>query len=148
MLLSTDQKAKSLKMVHPGNQWLYLASDTTSQNRNLSSLEELLGEGENVAVLYNSTTVDSTCSVSRKSFFHLRPVRLLKFSQNQYHLPQSGLICYVRELTRALAVGTESSLAKEIALSDHVAEEEFEAIRLTKRERRREVLDKMEVGFT
>ncbi|XP_020712212.2 ionotropic receptor 93a [Athalia rosae] len=109
--------AKSLKMVHPGTQWLYLASDTTSQDQNVTALRDILDEGANIAILHNTTSTGGACN--------------------------TGLTCYIRELTRALAVSLEGSLIKEIELWKHVTEEEFESIRFTKRERRREVLDNM-----
>ncbi|XP_046750223.1 uncharacterized protein LOC124413578 [Diprion similis] len=113
--------AKSLNMVNPATQWLYIASDTTSQDQNVTMLKEILNEGQNVAILHNTTNTDVTC--------------------------HGGFTCDVKELTRALAIALEDSLAEETKLSEHVTEEEFEAIRFTKRERRRDVLDKMKELF-
>ncbi|XP_046624536.1 uncharacterized protein LOC124307152 [Neodiprion virginianus] len=114
--------AKSLNMVNPATQWLYITSDTTSRDQNVTMLNEILNEGQNVAILHNTTNTDiTTC--------------------------HGGLTCDVKDLTRALAIALEDSLAEETKLSEQVTEEEFEAIRFTKRERRRDVLDKMKELF-
>ncbi|KAF7414094.1 hypothetical protein HZH68_002583 [Vespula germanica] len=56
--------AKSLKMVHPGSQWLYVLTDAGSRNStNVTYLADLLPEGGNVAVIYNITKSDGTCNI-------------------------------------------------------------------------------------
>lgn len=58
-------QAKSLKMVHPDSQWLYLITDTgTHSSINITSFVHLLDEGENIAFMYNITN-EVFCQVIR-----------------------------------------------------------------------------------
>ncbi|KMQ91986.1 glutamate receptor delta-2 subunit, partial [Lasius niger] len=52
----------------------------------------------------------------------------------------NSLMCHIKELVAALANALKLSLMTEIELYSHVSDEEFEIIRLSKRERRREIL--------
>ena len=57
-----------------------------------------------------------------------------------------GLICHVKELMKALAISLENSLTRELELYDRVTEEEFEIVRQSKSERRKEILTDMSVS--
>lgn len=59
---------------------------------------------------------------------------------------QIKLICYVEKLIQALAKALEYSLTNEIDLFKSMEEEKFEMIRLTKRERRAELLKNIRVS--
>lgn len=58
---------------------------------------------------------------------------------------QAKLLCHVQELVAALANAIKLSLIIEIELYNRVSEEEFELVRLSKRERRREILKNIRV---
>lgn len=58
---------------------------------------------------------------------------------------QAKLLCHVQELATALANALKLSLMIEIELYNRVSEEEFEFIRLSKRERRQEILKNIRV---
>ena len=59
---------------------------------------------------------------------------------------QVELMCYVKELIQALAKALEYSLQNEINLFKRIEEENFQMIRLTKRERRTELLKNVRVS--
>ncbi|OXU22666.1 hypothetical protein TSAR_016242 [Trichomalopsis sarcophagae] len=106
--------AKSLRLVHPGSQWLYVISDAAGREAKVASFAELLAEGENVAFVHNATKRLANCDM--------------------------GLMCHVKELVRALAISLENSLLNELELYDRVTEEEFEVVRLSKAERKQEIV--------
>ncbi|XP_072742853.1 ionotropic receptor 93a isoform X1 [Anoplolepis gracilipes] len=109
------EAAKMLNMVQPDSQWLYVITDTVIGNStNITSFISLLSEGSNVAYIYNATDNSTYCN--------------------------NNLMCYVQELITALSNALQLSLMTEIELYNHVTNEEFEIIRLNKRERRREIL--------
>lgn len=56
-------------------------------------------------------------------------------------------MCYIQELTIALSNALKMSLMTEIELYNHVSSEEFEIVRLSKRERRQEILKYIRVGI-
>nr|XP_031847480.1 ionotropic receptor 93a-like [Nomia melanderi] len=107
--------ARSLKMVHPGSQWLYVITDTAAQNAtNMTAFVDLLAEGGNVAFVYNATHINGFCEIT--------------------------LTYYVGKLITALARALEYTLKIEIELLKKIGDEDFEVTRLTKRERRLEIL--------
>ena len=55
-------------------------------------------------------------------------------------------MCHVKELMKALAISLENSLTRELELYDRVTEEEFEIVRQSKSERRKEILTDMSVS--
>lgn len=55
--------AKTLKMTTPKSQWMYIISDMDS-NQNVTTYSNLLGEGENIAFVYNATFTSSECVVN------------------------------------------------------------------------------------
>lgn len=54
-------------------------------------------------------------------------------------------MCHIQELIVALANALKLSLMTEIELYNHVSDEEFEIVRLNKRERHREILKHIKV---
>lgn len=65
-------KAKTLKMVQPDSQWLYLIADSITRNStNITSFVDLLSEGGNVAFVYNATESDTICDVITVVIFNL-----------------------------------------------------------------------------
>lgn len=57
--------ARELRMANSNAQWLYVISDTSRQNSNLSGLINALYEGENLAYIYNITDDSPDCKVRR-----------------------------------------------------------------------------------
>ncbi|XP_025158343.1 ionotropic receptor 93a-like [Harpegnathos saltator] len=115
--------ARDLNMVQPDSQWLYVIADSMVRNAtNITSFTEYLSEGANVAFAYNSTDNDTYCDAK--------------------------LLCRVQELIGSLANALKLSLMIEIELYNRVSEEEFEFIRLNKRERRREILKNIQIKLT
>ncbi|EFN86026.1 Glutamate receptor delta-2 subunit [Harpegnathos saltator] len=107
----------------PDSQWLYVIADSMVRNAtNITSFTEYLSEGANVAFAYNSTDNDTYCDAK--------------------------LLCRVQELIGSLANALKLSLMIEIELYNRVSEEEFEFIRLNKRERRREILKNIQIKLT
>ncbi|XP_076651173.1 ionotropic receptor 93a [Halictus rubicundus] len=112
--------ARSLKMVHPGSQWLYVITDSAAQNTtNMTAFVDLLAEGGNVAFVYNTTDTDGFCELT--------------------------LTRYIKRLVRAVARALEGSVKTEIELLKRIGDEDFEIVRLTKRERRHEVLKNVRI---
>ncbi|KAE8737044.1 Ionotropic receptor 93a, partial [Frankliniella occidentalis] len=101
--------AKSLGMVHPLSQWLYVLSDATFGN--LVTLTSLLHEGDNVAFVanYTSSAPQETCD--------------------------AGVQCHARELLRAFLVALDRSVRDEQELATQVSDEEWEAIRPAREDR-------------
>lgn len=66
--------AKQVGLVDIKNQWLYVISDSYKNGNDLSHLKKLLGEGDNVAFVYNTTTYDISCVVSKVLVFILLAV--------------------------------------------------------------------------
>ncbi|XP_050459393.1 ionotropic receptor 93a-like [Cataglyphis hispanica] len=109
------EAAKMLNMVQPNSQWLYIITDTVIGNStNITTFTDLLSEGSNVAFIYNATDSNTYCN--------------------------NSLMCHIQELIVALVNALKLSLMTEIELYNHVSDEEFEIVRLTKRERHREIV--------
>ncbi|XP_011297147.1 uncharacterized protein Ir93a [Fopius arisanus] len=111
--------ARSLKMLNTGSQWLFVVPDMAQYTSgNVTYLVELLGEGENVAFLYNDTNLNIQSDQSCRT----------------------GATCHAREMIGALGIALERSLSMEIELYDRVTEEEFEEAGLTKIVRSRNII--------
>ncbi|XP_029675153.1 ionotropic receptor 93a-like [Formica exsecta] len=114
------EAAKMLNMVQPDSQWLYIITDTVIGNStNITTFIDLLSEGSNVAFIYNATDSNTYCN--------------------------NSLMCHIQELIVALANALKLSLMTEIELYNHVSDEEFEIVRLNKRERHREILKHIKI---
>ncbi|KAK3922695.1 Ionotropic receptor 93a, partial [Frankliniella fusca] len=101
--------ARSLGMVHPLSQWLYVMGDAAYSSP--VTLASLLHEGDNVAFVANYTT-----------------------SRHQEDC-QSGALCHGRELLHAFLVALDRSARDEQDLAAQVSDEEWEAIRPAAEER-------------
>lgn len=60
--------ARDLKMVDVFSQWLYVVSDTNFLHNNISSVQDLIEDGNNIAFIYNFTRSEEGCRVSLISF--------------------------------------------------------------------------------
>ncbi|XP_066582000.1 ionotropic receptor 93a [Prorops nasuta] len=107
--------AKSLRLVSPDRQWLYVIPDNEIKNyTNLTYVNDLLTEGSNLAFLYNASDFNRDCN--------------------------SGLINNLKEIVKALSRAVESAYLNEVALREKLTDEEFNIFRTTKVERQREIV--------
>lgn len=138
MIVTTDvmasvlQVAKSLDMVHPKSQWLFVVSDTDGRYDNITSFSEVMEEGENVAIIYNLTSSEPHCRVLRDSGQTRRRRNTVSNSGFDF---QRGLICQCKELLKGFVLALETAILDEIEVAAQVSDEEWEAIRPTKQER-------------
>ncbi|XP_058458924.1 ionotropic receptor 93a [Malaya genurostris] len=114
--------AKELKMVNPMSQWLYVIADTTSERNNISSIHQMLAEGDNVAFVYNLRKESQSC--------------------------ESHILCYIENLINSLVHALSKLIREEKAIYGQIADEEWEVIRMTKVERRKEILKIMKNDLT
>lgn len=113
--------AKELKMVNPLAQWLYVVSDTTAEHNNISSVHSIISEGDNIAFVYNMRRTAASC--------------------------ESQMLCYIENLVNALVKGLSKLIREEKAVYGQIADEEWEVIRMTKVERKNDILQIIKVGF-
>ncbi|XP_062556939.1 ionotropic receptor 93a isoform X2 [Armigeres subalbatus] len=106
--------AKELRMVNPLAQWLYVISDTTAERNNISAAHSIISEGDNIAFVYNLRRNAQSC--------------------------ESHILCYVENLIMSLVHGLSKLIREEKAVYGQIADEEWEVIRMTKAERKDEIL--------
>nr|AXF48842.1 ionotropic receptor IR11 [Lobesia botrana] len=112
------ETARDLLMSHTQAQWLYVISDTNLRNSNISSLINALYEGENVAYIYNITADYEDC--------------------------KNGILCYSQEMMNAFVSALDAAVQDEFDVAAQVSDEEWEAIRPTKIQRRDMLLKHMQ----
>lgn len=56
-------KARSLGLLHPESQWLFVLSNTAENSSIVTDFKKLLAEGENIAFVYNITNFREDCKV-------------------------------------------------------------------------------------
>ncbi|KAI5639496.1 ligand-gated ion channel domain-containing protein [Phthorimaea operculella] len=110
--------ARDLTMSHTLAQWLYVVSDTDARKGNLSSFLNALYEGENVAYIYNITESSPDCKY--------------------------GLMCYCQEMMNAFISALDAAVQDEFEVASQVSDEEWEAIRPSKLQRRDMLLKHMQ----
>lgn len=115
------ETAKDLGLVHTFSQWLYVISDTNYERFNISSVASLIGEGENIAFAYNLTRADTKCV--------------------------SGVKCHLGEVLRGFVLGLSKMIREEQAIYGQISDEEWEAIRPTKREKRDTILGALNLNL-
>ncbi|XP_030750228.1 ionotropic receptor 93a [Sitophilus oryzae] len=114
--------AKELKLVDTLNQWLYVISDTTNKITGLMRFKRLLKEGDNVAFIYNNTISKKSC--------------------------KGGMMCHIEEILAGFTKSLDSAIVDEFETAAQVSEEEWEAIRPTKQDRKNDLLEKMKKYLT
>ncbi|XP_047343839.1 ionotropic receptor 93a-like isoform X2 [Vespa velutina] len=115
--------AKSLKMVHPGSQWLYVLTDAGNRNStNVTYLADLLPEGGNVALIYNITTSDGTCNID--------------------------LLYYVNDFVRYFGSAVKNSSQINNELYENITNTEHEMFRLTKSQINSHILKSINTKFS
>ncbi|CAB3254947.1 unnamed protein product [Arctia plantaginis] len=118
VMTTMAEAARDLVMSHTRAQWLYVISDTNSRNSNFSNFINDLYEGENVAYIYNVTDDSPDCKY--------------------------GLMCYCQELMDAFISALDAAVQDEFDVAAQVSDEEWEAIRPNKIQRRDMLLKHMQ----
>ncbi|XP_047025233.1 ionotropic receptor 93a [Helicoverpa zea] len=118
VMTTMAETARDLLMSHTQAQWLYVISDTNAQNGNLSSFINDLYEGENVAYIYNMTDNNPNC--------------------------KNGIMCFCQELMDAFISALDAATQDEFDVAAQVSDEEWEAIRPSKIQRRNMLLKHMQ----
>ncbi|CAK1555259.1 unnamed protein product [Leptosia nina] len=116
------ETARDVHMSHTLAQWLYIVSDTNQRTGNLSTLINDLFEGENIAYIYNKTDDGAHC--------------------------KNGIICYSKEMMDAFISALDSAVQEEFDIAAQVSDEEWEAIRPDKVQRRDMLLKHMQQHIT
>lgn len=109
--------ATEINMIDTLSQWLFLISNP--RKTNVTQLITYVKEGGNVAIASNNTVIDGTCSAGEECLFH--------------------------ELLKNFAMAISKLVREEEAIYSQISDEEWESIRLSKRERRDNMLEFMRV---
>lgn len=111
--------ATEMNMIDSTSQWMFLVSNP--RKTNVSALIPFIKEGGNVAIASNNTIIDDKCTRDEKCLYH--------------------------ELMKFFAIGLSKLVREEEAIYGQISDEEWESIRLSKRERRDSMLDFIKVRF-
>lgn len=114
--------ATELGMIDSRSQWLFLVANTKGFKSNTSTLMSFVKEGGNVAIATNTSIMDGSCDKTND--------------------------CLYYELFRNFAWALAKTVREEEAMYGQISDEEWEAIRLTKRERRDSMLGYIRVRLT
>lgn len=111
--------ATEMDMINSKSQWLFLVSNP--KKANVSTLIPFIKEGGNVAIATNNTANDdNNCAENVECLYH--------------------------ELIKNLALSLSKLVREEEAIYGQISDEEWEAIRLTKRQRRDNMLEYIRVN--
>lgn len=110
--------ATEMDMIDSKSQWLFLVSNP--KKTNVSTLIPFIKEGGNVAIATNNTAVDDNCAKTDECLYH--------------------------ELMKNVAVSLSKLVREEEAIYGQISDEEWEAIRFTKRNRRDNMLEYIRVN--
>lgn len=108
-------------MIDSTSQWLFLVANTKGSKSNTSSLISYVREGGNVAIATNTSVMDGVCERTND--------------------------CLYYELFRDFCWSLSKVVREEEAMYGQLSDEEWEAIRLTKRERRDSMLEYIKVSL-
>lgn len=111
--------ATEINMINSNNQWLFLVSNP--RKTNISTLIPFIKEGGNVAIATNNTIITDQCTKHEDCIYH----EVLKY--------------FVLSLSKVVR--------EEEAIYGQISDEEWEAIRMTKRERRDSMLEYIKVSL-
>lgn len=115
--LTVIEVATEMNMIDTKSQWLFLISNP--RKTNVTQLISYIKEGGNLAVAVNNTIIDGSCSAEESCLYH--------------------------ELFKNFAVALSKLVREEEAIYGQISDEEWETIRLTKRERRDNMLEFIKV---
>lgn len=116
--MAVIEVATEMNMVDTKSQWLFLVSNP--RKTNVTQLMSYIKEGGNVAVATNNTIIDGSCSLESECLYH--------------------------ELLKNFAMAVSKLVREEEAIYSQISDEEWETIRLTKRERRDSMLEFIKVN--
>ncbi|XP_041979809.1 ionotropic receptor 93a [Aricia agestis] len=122
VITTLAETARELLMSHTQAQWLYVISDTSSRTGNFSNLIYEVYEGENMAYIYNATDNSKEC--------------------------QNSLTCFCHELMSAFVSALDAAVQEELDVAALVSDEEWEAIKPTKMQRRDTMLRHMQLHLS
>ncbi|XP_015840718.1 ionotropic receptor 93a isoform X1 [Tribolium castaneum] len=106
--------AKMFGLVNTRTQWLYIISNTHFRHKDINRFRQLLSEGDNIAFLYNNTVNNDTCT--------------------------GGIQCHCEEILSGFTRALDEAILFEWETSSQVSDEEWEAIRPSKLDRRNSLL--------
>lgn len=105
--------ANEMNLINSDNQWLFLVLNP--RKTNVSQLIAYVKEGGNVAIATNNTIMDGSCVTGEECLYH--------------------------ELLKSFAMSLSKLVREEEAIYSQISDEEWESIRLSKRERRDSMLE-------
>lgn len=108
-----------MNLIDSRSQWLFLVSNP--RKTNMSTLIPFIKEGGNVAIATNNTVVDENCAKSEECLYH--------------------------EILKNFVLSLSKLVREEEAIYGQISDEEWEAIRLSKRERRDNMLEFIRVNI-
>lgn len=111
--------ANEMNMINSDNQWLFLVSNP--RKTNVTQLISYIKEGGNVAISTNNTVIDGSC--------------------------MTGEDCLYHELLKNFVMALSKLVREEEAIFSQISDEEWESIRLSKRERRDSMLEFIKVKY-
>lgn len=117
--MTVIEVANELNMIDSLSQWLFLVSNP--RKTNVTQLISYIKEGGNVAIATNNTIINGSCSTGEECLYH--------------------------ELMKSFALSLSKLVREEEAIYTQISDEEWESIRLTKRERRDNMLEFMKVNL-
>lgn len=117
--MTVVEVATEMNMIDTKSQWLFLISNP--RKTNVTQLISYIKEGGNVAFATNNTIIDGTCSTEEECLYH--------------------------ELFKNFAMAISKLVREEEAIYGQISDEEWETIRLTKRERRDSMLEFIKVRY-
>lgn len=117
--LTVIEVATEMNVVDTTSQWMFLVSNP--RKTNVTQLMGFVKEGGNVAIATNNTIIDGSCSLEEECLYH--------------------------ELFKNFAMAVSKLVREEEAFYSQISDEEWETIRLTKRERRDNMLEFIKVTF-
>lgn len=109
--------ATEMNMIDTSSQWLFLLSNP--RKTNVTQLTAFIKEGGNVAIATNNTIINGSCSMGEECLYH--------------------------ELFKNFAMSLSKLVREEEAIYTQISDEEWESIRLSKRERRDNMLEFIKV---
>lgn len=111
--------AAELNLLNAENQWLFLISNAKGKESNSSSLSSFIVEGANIAVATNNSAASESCPKETE--------------------------CIYYEMLKNFVMALSKMVREEEAIYGQISDEEWEAIRLTKKERRDDMLEFIQV---
>lgn len=140
LMQSIMEIARDLRMVDTFSQWLYVVSDTNFLQNNISSVLPLIEEGNNIAFIYNLTKTGSDCVVHILNSIYLK---IMNSALTLFLNLQTGIKCHANEILQAFVLGLSRTIKEEKAIYGQISDEEWEVIRMTKRDKRDAMLTSM-----